>query len=202
MRHTGGAADQHDAVNVIGGKVCIAQGGAHAGERFFQQQRGHLKERGARKRQINRFAAIEGERDVGGFILCERLFRGARGAHHAGDVGGAGRVDAGLFQHPAVNAVVKIVAAQGAVAMRGDDFKEAARKPQDGQVKRAAAQVVNGKDAFGGAVQPVGECGGGGFVQEAQNVNAGKPRGVFGSLPLGIVKIRRYGDDRADKVFT
>ena len=104
-----------------------------------------------------------------------------------------------LFEQVAEQAVVEVVAAQRAVAVGGFDGKQAFAQFEYGYVERAAAQVVNDKRAFRAVVQPVGDGGGGGFVQQAQDVDARQPCRVFGGLALGFVEIGGNGDDRADK---
>ena len=102
-----------------------------------------------------------------------------------------------FFHDVAEQAVVEIVAAQCGIAARRLHFKQAFGQLQHGYVKRAAAQVVHHECAFGRVVQTVGNGGGGGFVQQAQHVDAGQPRRVFGGLALRVVEISGDGDDRA-----
>ena len=66
---------------------------------------------------------------------------------------------------------------------------------QDGDIESAAAQVVHGDDAFFALVEPVGQGGGRGLVDQAQHFQAGDAAGVFGGLSLRIVEIGRHGDD-------
>ena len=96
--------------------------------------------------------------------------------------------------------MVEVVAAQCAVAASGFDFKQPFGQLQYGDVERTAAQVVNDKRAFRGVVQSVGDCGGGRFVKEAQDIQTCQTRGIFGGLTLGIVEICGYGNDGADQI--
>ena len=107
-----------------------------------------------------------------------------------------------MFQQVAEQAMVEVVAAQCAVAAGGFDFKQAFSQLQYGYVECAAAQVVNDKRAFRGVIQSVGNCGGSGLVEEAQDIQACQTRGIFGGLALGIVKISGYGNDGADQIAT
>ena len=71
---------------------------------------------------------------------------------------------------------------------------------QDGNIESAATQIEHGINAFARVVQAVGNGRGGGFVDQAQNVQAGQLRGVFGGLALGIVKVSGHGDHGAVQV--
>ena len=48
-------------------------------------------------------------------------------------------------------------------------------------------------------IETVGDRRGGGFVEQAQHVQPGETRGIFGGLALGIVEIGRHGNDGADQ---
>ena len=98
--------------------------------------------------------------------------------------------------------MVEVITTQCAVAAGGFHFKQAFGQLQYGYVECATAQVVNDKRAFRGVVQPVGDCGGGRFVKEAQDIQACQARGIFGGLTLGIVKISGYGDDDTNQIAT
>ena len=106
------------------------------------------------------------------------------------------------FNQMAQHAVVEIVAAERRIAAGGLHFEQAFGKLQHGYVKRAAAEVVHHKSAFGGIIQPIGDGGGGGLVEQAQYVQPGQASGIFGGLALGIVKIGRHGDDRTHQLAT
>ena len=50
-------------------------------------------------------------------------------------------------------------------------------------------RVIDGVNAFGGIVQPVGDRRRGRLVEQAENVQARKLRRVLGRLALGVVEI-------------
>ena len=68
------------------------------------------------------------------------------------------------------------------------------RQTQDGDVECAAAQIEHGINAFAGVVEAVsnGRCGG--FVDQAQNIQARQLRGIFSGLALGVVKVSGHSD--------
>ena len=96
--------------------------------------------------------------------------------------------------------MVEVVAAQRAVATGGEHLEDALGQAQDGDIERAAAQVVDGDHALGLLVQTVGHRRGGRLVEQAQHVEAGQTRGILGGLALGVVEIGRHRDHRADQV--
>ena len=99
-----------------------------------------------------------------------------------------------LLEQVTEEAVVEIIAAQRAVAAGGFHFKQAFGELQHRHVKRAAAQIVYHKRALGAVVEAVGNGSGGGLVEQAQHIEAGQARGIFGGLALGIVEISRHGN--------
>ncbi len=104
------------------------------------------------------------------------------------------------MQHPGGQGSVIVIAAQRRVTAGGDDLEHTLGEAQDGDIKRAATEVVDGVNALARVVQPVGDGGSGGFVDQAQHVQAGQLRGVLGRLALGIVEIGRHRDDDAVQV--
>ena len=115
---------------------------------------------------------------------------------------GVGDGEAVGFNQVAQHAVVEIVAAERGIAAGGLHFKQAFGKLQNGYVEGTTAEVVHHKGAFGGIIQPIGDGGGGGLVEQAQHVQPGQTGGVFGGLALSIVKIGRHGDDRTHQLAT
>ncbi|CFE01321.1 NAD-specific glutamate dehydrogenase [Bordetella pertussis] len=95
---------------------------------------------------------------------------------------------------------VEIVPAQRRIATRGNHFEHALGQAQNGNIERAAAQVIHRVNAFGGLVQPIGDGRRGRLVEQAQHIQAGQPRGIARGLALRVVEIRRHGDHRAHQV--
>ncbi|MNO84027.1 NAD-specific glutamate dehydrogenase [compost metagenome] len=96
--------------------------------------------------------------------------------------------------------MIEIVASQRSVAAGSQDLEHAASQAQDGNIESAATQVIDGDHAFGVLVQTIGNRRRSGLVEQAQHVQTGETRGVLGGLTLGVVEIRRDGDDRADQL--
>lgn len=121
---------------------------------------------------------------------------GARDAGHGGAV--VAGVDAGVFFDVGGNLFyqfgVEVVAAQVVVAVAGQYFGHVLAEADDGDVEGAAAEVVD-QDVFGFfMVGLVGQGGGGGFVDDARDVQFREPAGLAGGLPLGVREIGGDGD--------
>src|SRR6266581_3710873 len=115
-------------------------------------------------------------------------------------VAGGERCEPCALHDPAEEALVEIVAAERGVAVCRHHLEHALRELQDRDVESAAAQIVDGVDALGGIVEPVGDRRRGRFVQEPQHVQAGEPAGVLGGLALRVVEVRRDRDDSAGEL--
>ena len=78
------------------------------------------------------------------------------------------------------------------------DLEDTFAELEDRDVERAAAEVVDGDLLVVLLVEPVGEGGRGRLVDDPADLEAGDPAGVLGRLALGVVEVRRDGDDRLD----
>ena len=91
--------------------------------------------------------------------------------------------------------VVDVVAAEMGVAVGGLHFKNSVAELEDGDVECASAEIVDGNGSLFGAIESVGQRGGGGLVDQAQHFKAGHAARVFCGLALRIVEISWHGDD-------
>ena len=94
------------------------------------------------------------------------------------------------------HALVEVVAAQMVVARRGQHLNDVVADLDDRHVERAAAQVVHHHLLRRAVVQPVGQRGGRGLVDDAQHVETGDAPGVLRGLALRVVEVRGHRDDR------
>ena len=110
------------------------------------------------------------------------------------------QVDAVLFlkfgDDVAQQQVVEIVAAELCVAVAGEHLDDAFLRLHERDIERAAAEVID-EDAVQMAVlRIVGERGGGRLVEDAHDLQAGQLARFARCLALGVVEVRRHGDDR------
>jgi hypothetical protein len=92
---------------------------------------------------------------------------------------------------------VEIVAAQVRVAVGAENLEYVVADIEDRNVERSAAEVEDRDLLVLLSLQSVGECRGGGLVDNALDLEPGDLAGVFGRLTLGVVEVSRDGDDRA-----
>src|SRR5271167_1989226 len=106
-----------------------------------------------------------------------------------------------LFVDECLQKVVDVVAAEVRVAIGREDLIDVAfgggNEFENGNVERAAAEIVYRYAAALLFVQPIGERRGGWFIDQAENFEAGDFAGVFRGLALGVVKIGGDSDNGA-----
>src|SRR6266849_3508442 len=106
-----------------------------------------------------------------------------------------------LFVDESLQQIVNVVAAEVRVAVGGKNLEDVAfgggNQFEDGNVKGAAAEIVDGDFAALLFVEAVGKRGRGRFVHEAKNFETGDFAGVLGGLALGVVEIGGDGDHGA-----
>src|SRR6266478_1887145 len=102
------------------------------------------------------------------------------------------------FVDESLEEIIDVVTAEVGVAVRGKNVEgitiSRGNQFENGNVERAAAEIIDGYFATLLFVEAVGESGGGRLVDEAENFETGDFAGVLGGLALGIVEIGRDGD--------
>ena len=101
-----------------------------------------------------------------------------------------------LLDQPVDDALVPVVAAEVGVTVGGLDLEDALPDLEDRDVVGTAAEVED-EDCLVLAllVQPVGQRGRSGLVDDAQDLEPGDLSRLLGGGPLGVVEVRRDGDD-------
>ena len=98
---------------------------------------------------------------------------------------------------PVDDPLVPVVAAEVVVTAGRLDLDDAVADLEQRHVERAATEVEDQDGLLLVAlVQAVGQRGRGRLVDDAQHVEAGDLAGLLGGLALGVVEVRRHGDDR------
>ena len=100
----------------------------------------------------------------------------------------------GRCQDPLCNRPIEIVTAEGRIPAGRQDFKQATTEPQQGNIKGAAAQIINRDHAFRTSIQAIGNSRSGWLVEQSQDVDASQLGCVFCRLALSIVKISWDGN--------
>lgn len=144
-------------------------------------------------------------------MLCELeefdlgLLRGLAQPLHRhlvlGQVDAAGGLE--LVDQPFDDPVVPVVATEVVVTGGGTHLDDSVADLQQRDVERTATEVEDQDGLFLAAlVEPIGQGGRGGLVDDAQHVEAGDLAGFLGGLTLGVVEVRGHGDDGVGDVLT
>ena len=148
---------------------------------------------GGDERQVDLGRLDLAELDLG---LLGRLLEALGGHVVLGQVDAVGGLE--LVDQPVDDLLVPVVATEVGVAVGGLDLEHAVADLEHRHVEGAAAEVEHEHGLVGVAllVEPVGQRGGGGLVDDAQHLEAGDLARLLGGGALGVVEVRRHGDDR------
>src|SRR5258708_4928229 len=205
-RRARGAADEHDFVHVCGLKLRVRKRLLDGPHGAVNHGANEGIDCAAREFVNEQFAVRQREAKRGGLQFGKlMLYFDQRFAKLLGQFAMRRKIELvvleNLFVDESLQQIIDVVAAEVRVAIGGKNLEDIAlgrgNELEDGNVKRAATEIVDGNFAALLLVKAVGERRGGGLVDEAENFKAGDFAGVLGGLALGVVEIGRHGDHRA-----
>jgi len=196
VRHATGAAHQHHAIDLGRRKPGIAQGPSGGAEGLIDQIGGQARQPITGDAAGKAGSTLVVEFDLHGLGLAQCLLGLTRPQQELTISGGIER-ELRLRLQPVRQPAIEIIPAQGRIAGGGEHLEHALAQPQQGDIEGAATQIIDREDPFAALVQPVGDRGRRGFVEQAQHLDPGQARGIAGGLALGVVEIGGHGDDRA-----
>jgi hypothetical protein len=203
--HPGGATDEHDVVDLVDRDAAVLE---HRLERRLgavEQVGGELLELAAGQLllEVERAALAVGDvgevdRGLGARGQLDLRLLGSLLEALLGDLVGT-EVDAvvvlELLDHPLDDAVVPVVTAEVVITGGRLDLDDTLADLEEGHVERAATEVEDEDRLVLALVQAVGQCGRGGLVDDAADVEARDLAGLLGRLALRVGEVRRDGDD-------
>ncbi len=211
LRHARHAANEHELINVFLVELRVRDTVFNRLDRPLEEIIGELLELRARQLFLNVFRparVCRDERQID-FVFLRTGERDLRFLRFFLDpldrVRMLGQIDAAVFpkfaDDPIHHLRVPIVTAEVRVAVGRLYFKDAVTDFENGDVERAAAQIVDRDLLVFLFVEPVRKRGCGRFVDDAQNFETGNFARVFGRVALRDVEIRRDRDDRLRNFF-
>src|SRR4051794_35791630 len=109
------------------------------------------------------------------------------------------QADSGLFHEtfdePIDDSLVEVFSSQVGVAGGRENFEKPVLEFEDGDVERAAAEIVDRDALVLLVLESVRQRGGGGLIDDAENIQSRDLAGIARGLALTIVEIRRNSND-------
>jgi molecular chaperone DnaK len=209
--HAGGAADEDDVVDLGQLDAGVLDDVVERRLAALEQVRGQLLELGAGELLVEVQGSLGGRGDVG---EVDRGL-GGRGQLDLGLLGGLAQALEGhlvlaevhavagleLLDQVVDDALVPVVTTEVVVTVGGLHLDDTVADLQQGDVEGTATEVED-EDGLVVLVEAVRQGGGRRLVDDAQHVQTGDLAGLLGGLALGVVEVRRDGDDRVRDLLT
>eukprot|EP01084_Bolivina_argentea_P109167 195120_1 len=200
---TGGATDQDDVVDGALVHLTVLHDLLDGLEGVAEEVAAHLLEAGTGDGALEVDVVEEGVNLDGGL---GNAGEGALGTLAGGAQTADGTVVAGhvalvlaleLLHEVGDHAVVEVLTTQMGVTSGGLDLEEAANDGQEGNIEGTTTQIEDQDVALllilG--VQAVGDGGGGGLVDDTEDLKVGDLTGILGGLTLVVVEVGGHGDN-------
>ncbi|MNL06941.1 NAD-specific glutamate dehydrogenase [compost metagenome] len=196
--HARGTARENDRVQFRCPQVGVAQRAFDRRAQPLEQWCAGLFEQGFVEREPMLHGLVRDD-DLGARVQAQRLLRGfglrSQSLHELGVVAQARRQSV-AFEEQGDQRFDEVFAAQEVVARRRTHLHHTLEHFEDRYVESATAEVEHQKARFGAhVVHAVGECRGGGLVQQPVDLQAGEFARRTGGFALRIRKVRGHGDD-------
>ena len=91
---------------------------------------------------------------------------------------------------------VEVLTTEVSVTVGGLDLEHTLLHLQNGDIEGTTTEIVDSDDGVVGAVETVSEGGGGGLVDDTENVQTSDGTRILRRLPLRVVEVRRDSNDR------
>mmetsp|Transcript_61485 Transcript_61485/g.70505 ORF Transcript_61485/g.70505 Transcript_61485/m.70505 type:complete len:335 (-) Transcript_61485:480-1484(-) len=100
--------------------------------------------------------------------------------------------------------VIEIFSSQMGVTSSGFDFEDTVFDGQKGNIESSSSEIEDQNVSFSDTllIQTVGNSGGGGFVDDSQDVEASDGSSILGGLSLGIVEVSGDSDNSVLNLLT
>ena len=148
------------------------------------------------ERQVDRGLHLSGEFNLG---LLSSFLQALQSHWILADINAL--LLAEVFGQEVDELLVKVIAAEVSVTVRGEHFEHAVGNVQDGHIERSAAEIEHSDLRIGLLLKTVGECRGRWLVDDALDLEAGNFASVLGGLALRVVEVRGHSDDCAGDSF-
>ena len=106
-----------------------------------------------------------------------------------------------LVNQPVNQPLINVVAAEVGVTVGSLDFNHAFADFENRNIKSPAAEVVHGDGLVLTFIESVSERGRRRLIDDSLHVEPGNLPGIFGRLPLRVVKVNRHSDERLGHLF-
>jgi hypothetical protein len=205
LGHTGHTTDKDDLRDLLGLKVGILEGLADGVDGAADERVHHLLKLSAGELGVD----VLGARGIGSDERQVDVGLGGRGQLNLGLLSSltdtldshavAVQVDTllllELLDEVADEGNIEVLTTKVGVTVGRLDLKDTILDLENGDIESTTTKIVDGYNVVGGLVETVSKGGGGGLVDDTENVKTSNHTSILGGLTLGVVEVSGDGDD-------